>query len=237
MIACRVIIPMITFYPFLRVSTQVVIAIERRRAIVTPLKTRFSKRAVAVMLSLCWLLSAVLTVPVMYNASTVGPLSCSEDKNQNKNYRIAFYTLRTAISLMIPLVIIAVCYIQAALALRKSRFCVLKELSETSTYQREASRQQHVRVCKAFSIMVAVFAFSTGPLNVICMWVAFGSGKYKPLEDQALFCFVANFPLLFTSFLDPIVYGAYCRRGFWLKKAWCGIMHWKRNSFTLSDKK
>ncbi|KAL9985928.1 hypothetical protein ACROYT_G008384, partial [Oculina patagonica] len=117
--ACHVMFPMAVFYPYLRVFTQVVIAIERRRAIVTPLKPRLTKSTITIMLSLCWLLSAVFTAPVMLD-TTLSPLSCGND-GPSRLYRRVFYTLRGILQFFIPLVIIAACYIQAGMVLKKSR--------------------------------------------------------------------------------------------------------------------
>jgi len=50
-------IPWLHFTRALRVFTQVIIAIERRRAIVTPLKPRYWRSGIVTMLCSCWLLS------------------------------------------------------------------------------------------------------------------------------------------------------------------------------------
>ncbi|XP_078360620.1 neuropeptide Y receptor type 6-like [Oculina patagonica] len=224
--ACHVMFPMAVFYPYLRVFTQVVIAIERRRAIVTPLKPRLTKSTITIMLSLCWLLSAVFTAPVMLD-TTLSPLSCGND-GPSRLYRRVFYTLRGILQFFIPLVIIAACYIQAGMVLKKSR---IVQFAKTNAVQHEASRQQNVRVCKAFSIMVLVFAICSAPLNAICLWVEYRSSHYEAFETKAVYCFVANFPLLFTSFLDPIIYGTCCHRRSPLQ-AWRELVSWKNKTFS-----
>lgn len=226
--ACHVMFPMAVFYPYLRVFTQVVIAIERRRAIVTPLKPRFTRSSVVIMLSLCWLLSAVFTAPVVLDAS-FDPLSCGNEE-PNRSYRTAFYTSRALLQFFIPLVIIVACYIQAGMVLKRSRILQIAT-AKSNAVQREANRQQHIRVCKAFSIMVLVFAVCSAPLNAICLWVEYGSGRYEAFENQAVYCFVANFPLLFTSFLDPIIYGTCCHRHI-PSKVWRELVSWKNKAFT-----
>lgn len=225
---CHVLFPMAIFYPYLRVFTQVVIAIERRRSIVTPLKPRLTKNTIIIMLSLCWLLSAVFTVPVILDA-TFGPLSCGSD-GPSRLYRRTFYTFRGILQFFIPLIIIATCYIQAGMVLNRSRIVQIAKM-KTNAVNHEASRQQNVRVCKAFSIMVLVFAVCSAPLNAICLWVEYGSGRYEAFETQALYCFVANFPLLFTSFLDPIIYGTCCHRHIPLE-AWRELVSWKNKAFS-----
>ena len=225
---CHVMFPMEIFYPYLRVFTQVVIAIERRRAIVTPLKPRLTKSTIAIMLSLCWLLSAVFTAPVMLDA-TFAPLSCGNDA-PSRSYRITFYTLRGILQFFVPLLIIATCYIQAGMVLKRSRFVQIAKI-KANAVQHEAIRQQNVRACKAFSIMVLVFAICSAPLNAICLWVEYGSGLYEAFENQALYCFVANFPLLFMSFLDPIIYGKCCHRRIPLE-AWREFVSWTNKALS-----
>ena len=232
-ITCRIMLPMVMFYPYIRVFAQVIIALERRRSVVTPLQPRFTTTAIVSMLSLCWLLSAVFTAPVIWNAA-LGPQSCGNDNSEPiPSLRLILYTSKIFLHFVIPMTIITACYVQAGLALKKSRYNIFKASQMKScALQRESSRLQNKRVCKAFAIMVAVFAVCTAPLNAICMWIAYGSGKNEVLENQALYCLVANFPVLFASFLDPIIYGTFCfrRRGTYrskMKKAWDKLLRRK----------
>ena len=235
-ITCRIMLPMVMFYPYIRVFAQVIIALERRRSVVTPLQPRFTTTAIVSMLSLCWLLSAVFTAPVVWNVA-LGPRSCGNDKSARiPSLRLILYTSKIFLHFVIPMTIITACYVQAGLALKTSRYNIFKA-SQMKSYalQREASRLQNKRVCKAFAIMVAVFAVCTAPLNTICTWIAYGSGKNEVLENQALYCLVANFPVLFASFLDPIIYGTFCfrRRGTYrskMKKAWDKLLRRKKSS-------
>lgn len=221
-LACHVMFPMVLFYPYLRVFTQVVIAVERRRAISTPLKPRFAKGTIVLMLSMCWLLSAAFTAPVVWDA-TLGPLSCG-DGRLRRLHRTVFYTRKAALQFVVPLIIISACYTQAGIVLGRSRILQIKR---NEPVQHEASRVQNVRVCKAFAIMVAVFAVCTAPLNAICLWVEYGSGRYEAFENQAVYSFVAHFPVLFMSFLDPIIYGTCCLRRSLFRKAWRQILTWR----------
>ena len=232
-ITCRIMLPMVMFYPYIRVFAQVIIALERRRSVVTPLQPRFTTTAIVSMLSLCWLLSAVFTAPVVWNEA-LGPRSCGNEQSAPiPSLRLILYTSKIFLHFVIPMTIITACYVQAGLALKKSRYNIFKA-SQMKSYalQREASRLQNKRVCKAFAIMVAVFAVCTAPLNAICTWIAYGSGKNEVLENQALYCLVANFPVLFASFLDPIIYGTFCfrRRGKYrskMKNAWDKLLRRK----------
>ena len=79
-ITCRIMLPMVMFYPYIRVFAQVIIALERRRSVVTPLQPRFTTTAIVSMLSLCWLLSAVFTAPVVWNEA-LGPRSCGNEQS------------------------------------------------------------------------------------------------------------------------------------------------------------
>ena len=223
-VACQVLLPMVTFYPNLRLLTQVIIALERRRAIVTPLKPRFTRAAIVSMLSLCWLLSAVFTAPVMWVAS-FGPQSCGD----GKPYRLrkgVYYTLKMILLFLLPLIIISVCYIQAGLALRRSRHRLASQI-KSNAFQHEASRLKNIRVCKAFASMIFVFVVCTAPLNAICLWVEYGSGRHHTLENRAMYCFLANFPVLFMSFVDPLIYGTCCLRCSLWKKVCDKLVSWK----------
>ena len=51
-ITCRIMLPMVMFYPYIRVLSQVIIALERRRSVVTPLHPRFTTTAIVSMLCL-----------------------------------------------------------------------------------------------------------------------------------------------------------------------------------------
>ena len=224
--ACHVMYPMVLFYPYLRVFTQVVIAVERRRSISTPLKPRFSKSSIAIMLSLCWLLSVVFTAPVLLDA-TFGPLSCGVG-GLSRLYRTTFYSIKAALQFVLPLIFISACYIQAGVVLRRSRM----PNTTSNAFQHEAARLQNIRVCKAFAIMVVVFAVCTAPLNVVCLWVEYGSGRYEAFENQAVYSFIANFPVLFMSFLDPIIYGTCCLRRSLFKKAWGELVNWMNKAMS-----
>ena len=233
-LACRVMYPMVIFYPFTRVFTQVVIALERRRAIVTPLRLRFTTFSIASMLSLCWLLSAVLTAPVIWDAR-MSPHPCGNEEPESHN-SVIYYTLKIFLQFIIPLLIITVCYVQAGLALRRSQYRIHKASEMKSiALQQEASRLKNVRVCKAFAIMVIMFTVCIAPLNVVCLWTTYGSGKYEAVENQVLFCFLANFPVLFMSFLDPIIYGTCCLRLYGrsqIKDAWNELVSWTNKAIS-----
>lgn len=229
-IACRVLFPMVIFSPFLRVFTQVIIAMDRRRAVVTPLKPRLKRSTIISMLVLCWLLSTAFTAPVIWEAK-FGPWSCGNV--QPGHLRKVMFSLKTVMQFVLPLIIISVCYIQAGLALRRSRFRVQASQMGRNTYQhlqQEATRLKNIRVCKAFAIMIVVFAVCTAPINAICLWMEYGGGRYEAFENQAVYCFVANFPIFFMSFLDPIIYGTYCLRNSLLSKVWTNLVKCKNKA-------
>ena len=227
-LACYVLVPMVMFYHYLRVFTQVTIALERERAIVTPLKQRFSRRAVICALVTCWLASALLTAPLIWDAR-FSPFEC-KDVQTSRSHSIAYNAGRCLLQFVVPLAIIAVCYTKAGMVLRRSRFSSAS-LGKTTGFQHELSRQHNLRACKAFATMVSVFAICTAPLNVICLWMQFGSGQNAPVENKTLYCFIANFPVLFMSFIDPIIYGTCCQRRLHRgKNWWCLVFSWAKNT-------
>lgn len=233
-VVCRLIWPLGTLLTTSSALTLVAISIDRSRALRHPFVTKLTTRQSLCIIFFIHIFSLVVVVPYSM-ASVIIDGQCSEDWSKS-HFTPEQYTLIVFhVQYLIPLVILAFVYGEAACYLRRCTRSLVQfegdhdngqsEKSDAATSLRrhrfhgkkspqrskslKVRREQNTRVVKMFGVVVAIFAVFTLPNNVWWLLKDFGNfSDYKHHEIISFLCIMFTYT---NCLANPIIYGTLSR--------------------------
>ena len=199
---CKGIWPLMTMCLFASIFTLTCMAIERERTIVKPLSPRLALSNVPWVLASTWLAGLVCVSPLIIVAYDK-ERGCGENwptPFMRQAYTVAVVLLQYAL----PLLVITIAYARIGIFLKRQI-----KTTEFETSGRTAltlrRRKENAKINKNLLTIVTLFAIFMLPLQILWLWLDFGSGAdFKHFNDVLVF---SEFLLYIHSSTNPVVYG------------------------------
>ena len=228
---CKLLWPFQTLFSTSSALTLTMICYDRYRAVVHPFKAlRVTKTHIKRCIFAIHLLSCVFTIPYIVVLRLEGD-ECNENwpspvLDHRRAYTLALFLIQYGIPLVLMVALHSMAlktlcgqYSDDNLPRGRSKSVISRESSTYSNAsltsmrstkrQRAHKREQNIRVTKMFVLVVAVFALSMFPNQVLWLWVDFGRGADN--EHFALISVVCRLFTYTNSVLNPIIYGFFSR--------------------------
>ena len=231
-VTCKLLWPCQTALSTSSTLTLAAISMDRFRALAKPMSGRFSRRQTRLVVLAIHAFSVSLVVPYILalrlNYDDTRKLKSCVETWPGDGYRQTYTLVLFLFQYAFPLVTMCIAYILIHFSLRANAVRLFsmgnrhwgstnttasKRLwfrsdtrsSTSSSKSIEATRkEQNIRLAKMFVIVVAVFAVSMFPNQVLWLWVDFGNGSSNDMLP-----FFSAVCLLFTytnSVLNPVIY-------------------------------
>lgn len=203
---CKFVWPMITVTFFASVFTLTSMAVHRCNGVLRPLKANFTSHQAAIWVGCVWIMAVMPVLPLMIVTElTEKGDDCNEKWGQSskKAFTVAMFLLQY----LIPLLIIAVAYVQIVRCLRHRKIpgTLLDKYGRTTC---KSSRRENIQIIKTVAAIVILFAVFLLPHEIVG-FVYYFSDNISP-EGKARLVKVmiySNMLLNVHSCLNPMVYG------------------------------
>ena len=223
---CKVVYPLQTVLIAVSVGTLTCMALERYRAIITPLKAKIKGKIIKLAVFLVWSASMALLSPYIAVLESNGS-SCIEswpEENHPKVFTMCVFLLLYAV----PLCIISPAYICIGFRLRSNSRRMQKLISprhgRNLYFQRLSQRRSrtNVRIVKMFLLAAVAFALCLLPYQIMWLWYDFGNGKeWNHFWDALVF---ANAMVYSNSLINPFIFGGFSKRHWCRENVWTDSM-------------
>ncbi len=193
---CRIIYLIVPLSIYASIGTLIAISRDRYIAVLRPMIS-LEKRNTKYLLSVIWLISFILTIPLLLVAQ-IKEGYCTEMWPSPLLYKI-YWIFAFCIQFAIPVLILAIAHI---LIIRH-----LKTLKTPSAYCTRAlqRRRQQQRLITMSITLVLVYVICMLPQHIVFFWMIYGDLESQPYK---MYIFqVSNLMLILNSALNPVVYG------------------------------
>ncbi|XP_078283357.1 gonadotropin-releasing hormone II receptor-like [Rhinoraja longicauda] len=216
-VACRLLMFLKLMAMYSCAFVTVVISIDRQSAILNPLGISEAKKKNKIMLTVAWLLSAILSTPqiVLFHTISINePQSftqCSTIGSFKEHWQETSYNMFTFVFLfLMPLMIMIFCYTRILMEISKRM--AKGNLSSKEVHLRRSKNnipKARMRTLKMSIIIVTSFIVCWAPYYLLGLWYWFSpemlsEEKVSHALSHILFIFG-----LFNTVLDPITYGLF----------------------------
>ncbi|XP_078386023.1 gonadotropin releasing hormone receptor 4 [Cetorhinus maximus] len=216
-IACRLLMFLKLMAMYSCSFVTVVISVDRQSAILNPLGISEAKKKNKIMLTVAWLLSAILSIPqivLFHTVSITEPQNftqCSTMGSFKAHWQEISYNMFTFVFLfLVPLVIMIFCYTRILMEISKRMN--KGNLSSNEVHLRRSTNnipKARMRTLKMSIIIVTSFIVCWAPYYLLGLWYWFSpemlsEGKVSQALSHILFIFG-----LFNTVLDPVTYGLF----------------------------
>jgi hypothetical protein len=237
-VLCKVIWPSQTLLVLVSILTLTAMALERYRAIITPLKPKPKKQGILKCIAIIWLFGLAVVMPYI-KALTYADRDCYETWPNARDPD--YYTLVLfVIDYCIPLTIISYCYIRVGVKLYKSNLQFSASPVRKSGLNSDAQRirlKRNTRIIKVFSFAVVMFVICMLPGDIYWLYKSWGQSEI-PYENH--FSTFANILLYANSMINPFIFGTcniQCLQSIFLRTKQQNSSYTLRFSFTSSFKR
>lgn len=203
---CKLIPMILTISVFVSTLTSVVIALDRYMVIVHPHTPRMSKTMQILIILIIWVLAASTAIPAgIFYVTDRKPgtelLDCNE-RWPSANSGIVYTWTVFVLQLIVPAVIITVCY--TAIAVRLYQRTKIRLGNTRDREQSEASRNN--RINRMLIAMIAIFIICWLPLNIFHLVTSYAdpSGTEEATMLQFLFLHIVA---MSSVIYNPFLYG------------------------------
>lgn len=235
---CKIIWPSQTLLILVSSLTLTAMALERYRAIITPLKPKLKKQDIVKSIVVIWVLGLAVVSPYI-KALKYKDGICDEKWPRPRDS--AYYTLALfIIDYCIPLSIIAYCYSRVGLKLYKStlKFSACHRRKNSVSFDAQQNRlKRNTRIIKVFIFAVIMFVICMLPGDTYWLYKSWGESEFANDEHFNTF---ANILLYSNSMLNPFIFGScdmQCIKSFFLRSKPRNGSYALRFSFTSSFKR
>ena len=210
---CKLVYPFQTILIAVSVGTLLCMALERYRAILTPLKPKLRGKLLLVVISLMWLVSVLLVCPYIL-VLRGGAHTCTEawpGPESPKAFTMCIFLLLYAI----PLCIITAAYIRIITRLRQDSKRISGVIgavisSDSGRRVARARFKRNTRVVMVFIFAVACFALCFLPYHVMWLWHDFGrGGSWEHFSAGLKF---SQIVVYLNSAINPFIFGTLIKR-------------------------
>ncbi|XP_032906178.1 gonadotropin-releasing hormone II receptor-like [Amblyraja radiata] len=216
-LACRLLMFLKLMAMYSCAFVTVVISIDRQSAILNPLGISEAKKKNKIMLTVAWLLSAILSIPqiLLFHTTSINVpqnfTQCSTIGSFKEHWQETSYNMFTFVFLfLMPLMIMIFCYTRILMEISKRM--AKGNLSSKEVHLRRSKNnipKARLRTLKMSIIIVTSFIVCWTPYYLLGLWYWFSpemlsEEKVSPALSQILFIFG-----LFNTVLDPITYGLF----------------------------
>ncbi|XP_067874458.1 gonadotropin releasing hormone receptor 4 [Heterodontus francisci] len=216
-VACRLLMFLKLMAMYSCAFVTVVISVDRQSAILNPLGISEAKKKNKMMLTVAWLLSAILSIPqivLFHTVSITEPQNftqCSTMGSFKAHWQETSYNMFTFVFLfLVPLVIMIFCYTRILMEISKRMN--KGNLSSKEVHLRRSKNnipKARMRTLKMSIIIVTSFIVCWTPYYLLGLWYWFSpemlsEEKVSHALSHILFIFG-----LFNTVLDPITYGLF----------------------------
>ena len=233
-VLCKVIWPSQTLLVLVSILTLTAMALERYRAIITPLKPKLKKGDILKSIGVIWLLGLAAVSPYI-KALTYQDGFCDETWPGSRDPD--YYTLALfIIDYCVPLTIISYCYIRVGLKLYKSnlKFSMSPPKSGLNSDAQKTRLRRNTRIIKVFSFAVVMFVICMLPGDFFWLYKSWGQSD---LPNENHFSTFVNIMMYSNSMINPFIFGScdiQCIRSIFLKSKQRNGSYLLRFSFTSS---
>lgn len=204
-VLCKIVWPSQTLLVLVSILTLTAMALERYRAIITPLKPKLKKQDILKSVAIIWLLGFAAVAPYI-KALTYKDGMCDEIWPNSGD--VDYYTLALfIIDYCIPLTIISYCYVRVGIKLYKSnkKFGASPQKNSTSSDAQRNRLKRNTRIIKIFSFAVVMFVICMLPGDIYWLYKSWGQAEF-PHEKH--FNTFANILLYSNSMINPFIFGS-----------------------------
>ncbi|XP_028409223.1 neuropeptide FF receptor 2-like [Dendronephthya gigantea] len=235
---CKIIWPSQTLLVLVSSMTLTAMALERYRAIITPLKPKLKKQHIVKSIVIIWLLGLAVVSPYI-KALKYEDGICDEvwPRLRDPDY----YTLALfIIDYCIPLSIITYCYTRVGIKLYKStlKFGACQRRKNSVSFDAQQNRlKRNTRIIKVFIFAVVMFVICMLPGDTYWLYKSWGESEF---ENEEHFNTFANILVYSNSMLNPFIFGScdmQCIQAFFLRSKPRNGSYALRFSFTSSFKR
>ncbi|XP_051896228.1 gonadotropin-releasing hormone II receptor-like [Pristis pectinata] len=223
-VACKLLmfLKLMTMYSCAFVT--VVISLDRQSAILNPLGISEAKKRNKIMLTVAWLLSAILSIPqiVLFHTVSINEpqnfTQCSTIGSFKQHWQETSYNMFTFVFLfLMPLMIMIFCYTRILMEISKRM--AKGNLSAKEVHLRRSKNnipKARLRTLKMSIIIVTSFIVCWTPYYLLGLWYWFSPemlSEEKVSHEMSHILFIFG---LFNTVVDPITYGLFTihfRRG------------------------
>ena len=233
-VLCKVIWPSQTLLILVSILTLTAMALERYRAIITPLKPKLKKRAILKSIGVIWLLGLAAVCPYI-KALTYQDGVCDElwpGQRDPDYYTVGLFV----IDYCVPLTIISYCYIRVGLRLYKSnlKFNMNPPKSGLNSDAQKTRLRRNTRIIKVFSLAVVMFVICMLPGDIFWLYKSWGQSHFP--NENHISTFV-NIMMYSNSMINPFIFGScdvHCIQSIFLRSKPPNGSYLLRFSFTSS---
>ena len=175
-------------------------AIHRCYVITHPWRPKLKRRKAMIWVSLVWLMAFTLTVPILIVMKATQNGECREVWPVISLSQAYIVTLMS-VQYVLPLIIVAICYVKIWLFLRTRPVIPQSRLRTCESTTPEETSRESVVILKTVAVIVVLFLVLLLPVQVA--WVLF---DFKNISFDELWFASALLPRL-HSCVNPIVYG------------------------------
>ena len=198
---CRVHLTVVTTGYNAGLFTITSMAIYRCHVVTNPWRPKLKRRGTVIWVSFVWLAAFIFVIPLIVVGKITKDGKCKEDWPSLAHRQAYTVSLLTA-QYILPLLIIAICYIRIWLFMRNRP--VFPRNSNLFTNRRipgEENTRESVIILKTVAVIVFLFLVLLLPNQVAWMLLDFRNVSYEELW------FVADIFTRLHSCLNPVVYG------------------------------
>lgn len=161
-----------------------------------------SQRTAILWIVLLWLSAFACVLPLVIVVKP-GELFCDEQWPSH-SHRKAYSTALVVIQYLLPLFLIAVCYIKIARCLINTS-AGRGVMDKEGQMKIETNRRENITVIKTLAVIVVLFALLMLPLQISWMMLEFGSDDLQAMALEIMK--YVPIPVYIHSCVNPLVYG------------------------------
>jgi len=200
-VLCRLVPIILVLSVFVSSLTSVVIALDRYMVIVHPHTPRMTENTQIGIIISIWLLAASAAIPIgIYTTLDEwnGAITCQE-KWPSTNAPIIYTWMVFSLQLVIPAIIITVCYTRVSIQLaRRSR----KRVGSRDYYREKAEVQRNHKINRMLIAMIAIFILCWLPLGLFHLVM-----KILPPDYQIIVFLFVHVIAMSSVIYNPFLYG------------------------------
>lgn len=201
---CHLIYPFQSVLVYVSVLTLLFMCVDRYRLIVTPLKQRIQLKTGLATITVIWILSCLLVLPLSLALKSF----CNEEWPHAYSGKVLTITIFTFLYL-IPLLVMTVLYSFIIRVLYKDTksLRLRRNVSASSHPSPSLPTQRNLKIVQVFVVAVLVFAVCMLPTHITWLWHDFGSGSQRPELFNKVVTF-SNILMYANSVVNPIIFGS-----------------------------
>ncbi|XP_022782130.1 neuropeptide FF receptor 2-like [Stylophora pistillata] len=213
---CKFVWPMVTVSFSASILTITSMACYRCKVLLHPFELPPSGKQVLLWISSIWLLSFVISIPLIITSKFLENLqgsTCYEDWpsiNFKRGYTVALFIFQY----LLPLLTIAVAYIRIGIDLTRTKVR-RASITKKGDVSDQGTREENVKIIKILATIVVLFTICMLPVHIAWMLLDFGGNREKAIAE-IIFKFSDVLAIL-QSCLNAVIYGAltkHLRHGF-----------------------